>query len=65
MFKIISIFISVMALVVIIGSSLMVFLGKLTLDVYKTWTLLASIIWFVVSPFWMIKKKAVSEGGLN
>ena len=62
MFKIISIIISLMALVVIIGSSLMVFLGKLTLDVYKTWTLVASIIWFVASPFWMIKKNTASEG---
>lgn len=59
--KPIAVLLSISGLVVIIGSSLMVFLGHTTIATFKTWVLVASIIWFVTSPLWMIKRKTSNE----
>ena len=53
--KIITMILSVLSLTVILVSAGMVFGGTLDMDTYKLLTFIATIVWFITSPFWMIK----------
>jgi len=49
--------ISILCLVVIIGYSILVFRGVQSKETYFLWTNIATVVWFVFSPFWLIKAK--------
>ncbi len=49
--------ISILGLVVIIGYSILVFRGTQSKETYIMWTNIATCVWFLFSPFWLIKAK--------
>jgi len=53
--KLISPYISLIALFIIIFSSIQVFSGKVSKDSYILMTNIFTAVWFVFSPFWLIK----------
>ncbi|HDL19165.1 MAG TPA: hypothetical protein ENH29_08930 [Bacteroidetes bacterium] len=57
MLKTVLIILSLGSLLLIIVSATMVFLGNMTPSDFKTWTIVASLVWFVTSPWWMISRK--------
>jgi len=52
--KITMMILSLLSLAVILITAGMVFGRKLDLDTYKLYTFIATIVWFITSPFWMI-----------
>lgn len=59
--KIIAIISSVAALAVILLSAVMVFAGALSHDSFVTCTIIATLVWFIASPFWLAAKKGTSK----
>jgi hypothetical protein len=55
--KTVTIVISVISLAVILLTAAMVFKGTLSHDRFITYTNMATIAWFVCSPFWLAPKK--------
>lgn len=61
-FKSISILISVVSLIIILYFAIVIFIHSAMLEspdfkTYLLWTNIASLMWFIFSPFWLISKK--------
>ena len=52
---------SLAALLLTVLPSVLFFAGKLELDAVKQWMLLATLLWFVVTPLWMGRVAAKTE----
>ncbi len=48
--------ISCLALVVTLLAAVLFFLDKLELPAAKVWMLVAALVWFIATPFWMEHK---------
>ena len=65
-FKNISILISIASLIIILYFAMMIFMHSAMLEsadfkTYLLWTNIASLVWFVFSPFWLISKKEATS----
>jgi len=61
MMKLLSPYISIFALCLIIFSSIQVFAGKVSKEYYILLTNIFTVVWFVFSPFWLIKGEKSKE----
>lgn len=59
--KIATIIISIVSLGVILVSALLVFAGQMPHDSFVTWTIVATLAWFITSPFWLAAKKGTTN----
>ena len=50
--------VSCLALAFTVVPSFLFLNGTMELEAVKTWMLAATVVWFVVTPFWMGKEKA-------
>ena len=48
--------ISFAGLLLMLGSSILVFEDKMTKDLYYTLSLVGTVLWFVTIPFWMKRR---------
>ncbi|UCE07757.1 MAG: hypothetical protein JSW07_06915 [bacterium] len=55
-YRLIAMFVSLTALIVIFYKAISVFVGVTTFDSYILWTGIATITWFVISPIWLWKR---------
>jgi hypothetical protein len=47
--------ISFLGLILTVFPGILVFMGKLSFENYKTWVLIGTLIWFATAPFWINK----------
>jgi hypothetical protein len=52
-----TIVISLVSLAVILYAAILVFNGRLPHETFISYTTVATIVWFVTSPFWLAPKK--------
>lgn len=49
------------ALVGIIAAAGLVFAGRVSLEHAKLWSLVATVVWFVAAPVWLLRHQAEEE----
>ena len=49
--------VSYAVLIIMVVLAVLVFDGKVSIDLNKTLMLILTVIWFVVTPVWMLEKK--------
>lgn len=57
MLKTVLIILSLGSLLLIIIFATLVFEGSMTPSAFKTWTIVASLVWFITSPWWLVSRK--------
>jgi hypothetical protein len=55
--KRIALIFSLVSLAVILISAALVFRGRIEFSTYVAWTTVATLVWFLLSPLWLISKK--------
>ncbi len=59
-------FVAIIALTVCLASGFLAYFETVSMDDYKTILDLATVVWFITSPFWMVPQlfgKAFAEAG--
>jgi hypothetical protein len=52
--------IGIISLAVCVTTPILSFVGKISFDGYLLWFNIATLVWFITAPFWMIRKKSKS-----